>query len=192
VTHPNTQEETMPRCFAVVTLVALTLTLGLTQSGLARQATPAPTNCPATTEEENIAIARVWHEDVINQRNQDALQDVLDPAVVHHAAGGYPEEMTIDEVSAMMGGFLDAFPDLKYEFDLWITQDDYVVERYTATGTQEGPLPNLPATGRTATWTGVNIFRIECGKIVEVWSEVDALSRNAQLTGAAEATPDGG
>ncbi|MCD6032468.1 MAG: SnoaL-like polyketide cyclase, partial [Thermomicrobiales bacterium] len=46
--------------------------------------------------------------------------------------------------------------------------------------------------GRTATWTGVNIFRIECGKIVEVWSEVDALSRNAQLTGVAEATPDGG
>jgi predicted ester cyclase len=97
--------------------------------------------------------------------------------------------MTFDQVNAMMGDFLDAFPDLRYEFDLWITQDDYVVERYTATGTQQGPLPGLPATGRRATWTGINIFRIECGKIVEIWSEVDALGRNAQLTGAAEATP---
>lgn len=184
----------MPRCFANVALFALTLTLtlGLPQSALARQATPAPTDCPTTTEEENIAIARVWHDDVINQRNPDALQSVLDPEVVHHAAGGYPDVMTSQEVGAMMGSFLDAFPDLKYEFDLWITQDDFVVERYTATGAQDGPLGDLPPSGRTATWTGVNIFRIECGKIVEVWSEVDALSRNAQLTGAAEATPDAG
>jgi predicted ester cyclase len=177
----------MPRTLAAVALLALLLTLSLMQSALARQATPESAECPTTTEEENIAIARVWHEEVINQRNPEALADVLDPAVIHHAAGGYPEEMTIDEVSAMMGGFLDAFPDLRYQFDLWITQDDFVVERYTATGTQEGPLRDLPATGRTATWTGINIFRIECGKIVEVWSEVDALSRNAQLAGTPEA-----
>jgi predicted ester cyclase len=181
----------MPRTFAVVALLALTLTLGLTQSGLARQATPDPSDCPVTTEEENIEIARVWHEEVINQRNPDALQAVLDPEVVHHAAGGYPDAMTSQEVGTMMSSFLDAFPDLTYEFDLWITQDDLVVERYTATGTQDGPLGDLPPSGNMATWTGVNIFRIECGKIVEVWSEVDALSRNAQLTGAPEATPAG-
>ena len=83
---------------------------------------------------------------------------------------------------AAFGLALDAGVDL-IETDLWITQDEYVVERYTATGTQDGPLGDLPASGRTATWTGINIFRIECGKIVEVWSEVDALSRNAQLAG---------
>lgn len=175
----------MRRPLALVALFALTLTLtlGFGQAGLARQATPEPADCPATSEEENIAIARVWHEEVINQRNPEALADVLDPEVVHHAAGGYPDVMTSEEVGAMMGSFLDAFPDLRYEFDLWITQDEYVVERYTATGTQDGSLGDLPASGRTATWTGINIFRIECGKIVEVWSEVDALSRNAQLAG---------
>jgi predicted ester cyclase len=89
----------------------------------------------------------------------------------------------------MMGDFLDAFPDLRYTFDLFIVEDDYVVERYTATGTQSGPLGDLPPTDRTATWTGVNIFRIECGRIVEVWSEVDAVSRTQQLTSDAAATP---
>jgi predicted ester cyclase len=171
----------MRRRFAIIALFAMTLTLGFGQASLARQATPVPADCPTTSEDENIAIARVWHEEVINGRNPEALQAVLDPEVVHHAAGGYPDVMTSAEVGAMMGSFLDAFPDLRYEFDLWLTQDDYVVERYTATGTQDGPLGDLPASGRTATWTGVNIFRIECGRIVEVWSEVDALSRNAQL-----------
>jgi predicted ester cyclase len=66
-----------------------------------------------------------------------------------------------------------------------IAQDDLVVERYTATGTQDGPFQGLPPSGRTATWTGTNIFRVECGRIVEIWSEVDALSRIQQLTGAA-------
>lgn len=178
----------MHRGWLVAVLLGLSLIVGFSSSSRARQATPDPAAaCPATSEEENIEIARIWHDEVINQRNPDALQDVLDPEVVHHAAGGYPDIMTADEVGTMMGSFLDAFPDLTYEFDLWITQDDLVVERYTATGTQDGPLGNLPASGNTATWTGVNIFRIECGKIAEVWSEVDALSRNAQLTG----TPGG-
>jgi predicted ester cyclase len=79
----------------------------------------------------------------------------------------------------MMGDFLSAFPDLRYTFDKFIAKDDYVV---TATGTQKGPFAGRPSSGRTATWTGINIFRIECGKIAEVWSEVDAVSRAQQLS----------
>jgi predicted ester cyclase len=102
--------------------------------------------------------------------------------VVHHAAGGYPEEMDASGVKAMMTDFLGAFSDLSYNFDLWVADGDLVVERYTATGTHDGPLGALPATGKKATWTGVNIFRLRCGRITEVWSEVDALSRNRQLS----------
>ena len=140
--------------------------------------------CPATTEAENVAIARVWHEEAINRRNLAALKDILHPQVVHHAAGGFPDVMTADEVEAMMAAFPAAFSDLRYTFDLFVVQDDFVVERYTASGTQDGPLQDLPPSGRRATWTGINIFRIECGRIVEIWSEVDALSRRQQLTGA--------
>jgi predicted ester cyclase len=124
------------------------------------------------------------------------LRDILASEVVHHAAGGYPKVMNAAGVTAMMGDFLAAFPDLRYGFDRFIVRDDYVVERYTATGTQQGPLGDLPASGRTATWTGINIFRIACGRIAEVWSEVDALTRTQHLTGvtgsaaAQDAIPD--
>ena len=40
------------------------------------------------------------------------------------------------------------------------------------------------SSGRTATGTGINVFRIACGRIAEAWSEVDAVSRTRQLTGA--------
>ena len=163
--------------------LAVMLAVGMVDAPLVT----AQADCPATTEAENIAIARVWHEDVINQRNPAALQDILAPQVVHHAAGGYPALQTADGIATMMDDFLTAFSPLHYTFDLLIARDDYVVQRYTATGTQVGPLQNLPPTGRTATWTGINIFRIACGRIAEVWSEVDALSRTQQLTGATTA-----
>ena len=67
-------------------------------------------------------------------------------------------------------------------FDHFIAREDHVVERYTATGTQRGRLGDLPPSGRRATWTGINIFRIACGRIAEVWSEVDAVTRRRQLT----------
>ncbi len=175
----------------VTSLIGLSLTLGLSHASTAATQGAGPgtsqANCPVTTEAENVALVRAWHEEVINQRNPAALQDILASQVVHHAAGGYPSVMTNAGVAAMMDDFLTAFSDLRYNFDFFVAQDDYVVERYTATGTQDGPFGNLAPSGRRATWTGINIFRIECGQIAEVWSEVDALSRNQQLTGAGAA-----
>jgi predicted ester cyclase len=152
-----------------------------TFAGLAVPAV-AQDGCPETSKDESIAIARQWHEEVINRRNPAVLKDILAASVVHHAAGGYPEEMDAQGVTAMMADFLGAFSDLSYSFDFWVADGDMVVERYTATGTHDGQLGALAPTGRKATWTGINIFRIECGRIAEVWSEVDALSRNRQLT----------
>lgn len=180
----------------VVAMVVVGAMIGQGAVLAAEDATPPASSaaCVDTTEAENQEIASVWHEEAINNHNLDALREVVAPDVVHHAAGGYPDVTDIEGVVSMMGAFPAAFSDLHYTVDFWVTQDDMVVERYTATGTQDGPLGAMPATGRSATWTGVNIFRIECGKIVEVWSEVDALSRNAQLfpEGAAEATPAAG
>ena len=137
--------------------------------------------CPVTTQVESTAIARAWHDDVINRRNPTMLSDIVGSEVVHHAAGGYPKIMNAEGIAAMMGDFLAAFPDLLITFDQFIAKDDFVVERYTASGTHQGPLGDLQATNRTATWTGINIFRIACGRIVEVWSEVDAEGRKRQL-----------
>jgi steroid delta-isomerase-like uncharacterized protein len=159
----------------------------LVGQAVAQVESPAPPECPIKTAVENTVIARAGHDDVINRRNPAILQDILASDVVHHAAGGYPKVMDATGIAAMMAEFLTAFPDLRYTFDQFIVQDDYVVERYTAVGTQQGQFGDLPPSGRMATWTGINIFRIKCGRIVEVWSEVDAVGRRQQLMGATSA-----
>ena len=163
----------------IVALLGVSVTFG--RAVAQGEALPS-SECPIKTPVENAVIARAWHDEVINRRNPAILQDILASDVVHHAAGGYPKVMNATGIAAMMGDFLTAFPDLRYTFDHFIVQDDYVVERYTAMGTHQGQFGDLPPSGRTATWTGINIFRLKCGRIVEVWSEVDAVSRRQQLT----------
>jgi predicted ester cyclase len=59
--------------------------------------------------------------------------------------------------------FRSAFPDLRWHVDL-LADGDVVAGRWTASGTNTGPWARMAATGRKATFSGVNIFhtRLRC------------------------------
>ncbi|MFN8677312.1 MAG: ester cyclase [Thermomicrobiales bacterium] len=153
--------------------------------GHAQDATPAasPTACPATTEEQNAAIARRWLEDVINAHDLAVLDEILAPAAALDSAT-FAENPGPQKV---LGALLTGFPDVQQTIEKVITQDDLVVIRYRSTGTHTGEFQGYAPTGKIITWTGTNIYRIECGRIADVWSEVDALGRIEQMTGEAPA-----
>lgn len=74
-----------------------------------------------------------------------------------------------------------AFPDYRERIDELISAGDRVVVRLTITGTHTGPLPDLPATGRSVEFTDVTICRIKNGKIVEQSGLSDYLTLYLQL-----------
>ena len=66
-----------------------------------------------------------------------------------------------------------------------------MVGRWTAEGTHRGPWGTIAATRRPMTFSGVNIFRFENGKVAEIWNYRDDLGLMQQLevpvlAGAAE------
>jgi steroid delta-isomerase-like uncharacterized protein len=69
----------------------------------------------------------------------------------------------------------EAFPDLERPVDDMVAEGDKVVARWTSYGTHTGHFQGLPPTGRRASMSGITIFRLEDGKIVEEWSESDML-----------------
>jgi predicted ester cyclase len=157
-------------------------------STAAQDATPAsPTaGCPPTTEEENAAIALRWHEEAVNHHDLAVLDAILAPDTVHDSATvpGNPGPRTVLDI------LLTGFPDVQHTVEAVITEGDLVVTRYRAAGTHMGAFQGYAPTEKTVTWTGINIYRIECGRIAAIWSEVDALGRIEQLTGdATGATP---
>jgi len=71
--------------------------------------------------------------------------------------------------------YLAAFPDLHFTFEDLIAEGDKVVVRWTSRGTQQGELMGIPPTGKQFSATGIEIYRLEGGKIVEHWLESDNL-----------------
>lgn len=149
----------------------------------AQEATPAA--CPTTTEEENAAIALRWTDDVINANNLTVLDVIAADDITHHA-GTFPDRTGVDGVKEVLGALLTGFPDVEQTVEAVITQDDMVVTRWSATGTHQGEFQGYAPSGKPVTWSGINIFRIECGRITEEWSEVDGLGRIAQFEKNAE------
>jgi predicted ester cyclase len=72
-----------------------------------------------------------------------------------------------------------SFPDTQTRTDDLIAEGDRVVERWTNWGTHTGAsFMNTPATGKKFNVSGISIYRIANGKIVEHWGEFDfVLSR---------------
>ena len=64
-----------------------------------------------------------------------------------------------------------AFPDVHVTLEYAIAEGDLVAERHTARATHKGEFMGIPATGKKVSWTENHFYRLENGRIVELWSE---------------------
>lgn len=77
--------------------------------------------------------------------------------------------------------FRTAFPDLHYTVEAQVAEGELVLSRFSASGTQTGPFLGAPPSGKSVTYTGMDLNRIVGGKIVESWVNYDALALLQQL-----------
>jgi steroid delta-isomerase-like uncharacterized protein len=136
-------------------------------------------NTTITTANKHLVESFI--QDLFSRGDLDAVDRYLAPGFVNHdppfpGAPAGPEGM---RQAAVM--FRTAMPDWRSDLDQLVAEDDIVVERFTAMGTQQGELMGVAGTGNTITLPGVNIFRIQDGKIVERWGRLDELGLLRQL-----------
>jgi predicted ester cyclase len=129
--------------------------------------------------EENKAIVRRYRE-IHNSNNLAGLDQIVDANIVSHSGvPGMPPGLEGGKMVHNM--FLSAFPDSQVTTDDLIADGDEVVERFTFRGTNKGSFMGAPPTGKQVTATGMSVFRIANGKIVEHWGENDSLGVMQQL-----------
>ncbi len=129
--------------------------------------------------EDNKALVRRLFEEVWNQGKMARIAEFYSPAHVEHSPSGPVHGQEGYKQYVMM--YRTAFPDAHYTVEDQIADQDKVVTRWTARGTHQGPLMGIPPTGKQGTVTGIGIARFEGGKIVEAWTEFDALGMLQQL-----------
>jgi predicted ester cyclase len=62
-----------------------------------------------------------------------------------------------------------------------VAEGDLVAGPWRATGTHQGELMGIPATGKPISISGMGMDRVVDGKIVESWGNWDAMGMMAQL-----------
>jgi steroid delta-isomerase-like uncharacterized protein len=139
----------------------------------------------------NKALIRRFYDEVWARGNLDVADEVFaDEYLRHDFRGGRPEPGAEGQ-KQIAGAFRTAFPDLTWEIDFLLADGDYVAGRWTATGTHSASWAGIEPTFRRMRFSGINVFRFEDGKVVEIWNHRDDLGLMEQLgapvyAGAAE------
>ena len=77
--------------------------------------------------------------------------------------------------------FLVAVPGYQDSLSNMFAHEDKVAYISTMTGTQTGPMGDLPASGKSFTLVNIIIQRLEHGKVIETWISWDNVAFMTQL-----------
>jgi steroid delta-isomerase-like uncharacterized protein len=142
-----------------------------------------------STEENKAVVQRAFDSMTEGREHFLAEHDAIyDPNLVGHFPGMPPVGIDMHRQFGLMT--FDAFPDLKRPVEDLVAEGDKVVARWTSAGTHQGAFMGIPASGKTVTTSGITVFRLENGKIVEEWSESDMVGMLQQV--GAIPSPGGG
>ena len=130
---------------------------------------------------ENKALVRRYAEEVLNQSNLDLFDEIFAPDFVQYGAD--PDQVSgVEDLRQFFIMLRSGFPDFQVTIeDLFAAEGNKVVLRFTFRGTHQGAFMGVAPTGKQVTMTGIDIFHIADGKIVELWNEEDVLGMMQQL-----------
>ena len=89
--------------------------------------------------------------------------------------------MAAMEAEVIRAALADAFPDARVSVQDQVAGGGKVATRWVGRGTHAGDLPDLAASGKEVTISGVTVSRLEGGRIVEQWITWDRLGLLVQL-----------
>jgi steroid delta-isomerase-like uncharacterized protein len=131
----------------------------------------------------NKEIVRRFYEEVFNQRNVDAIDELVHPEFTNHdptpVASRDPESM-----KQFIHTITQAFPDHHHAIEDLIAEGDKVVMRCTLTATHQGLFPgflDMPPTGKSICQRQIHILRVQDGKVAEHRVIRDDLTMMQQL-----------
>ena len=132
--------------------------------------------------EENKVVVRREMEELFNHTgNLDATEEIIDPNYVSYEPTS-GETRGIEGAKQFAATYREAFPDLTCTIEDMVAEGDKVVVRFRARGTHQGETEAFgPPTGKRMEITGITIKRLSEGKIVEAWTNFDALGMMQQL-----------
>ena len=132
--------------------------------------------------EQNKAVVRRIVEEHWNRKNPSLVGELFSTNRSLHTPDGVLQGL--EGASLLYEAYATAFPDFRLGVDDTLADGNHVVVRYTFTGTQNGPLAAVPASGRPVSVQGIVIFRLDGAKVDDarfVWDKFALLQQIGAL-----------
>jgi steroid delta-isomerase-like uncharacterized protein len=127
------------------------------------------------------AVVRSFFETVFNDGDLDAVERFIAPDHVNHDPTAPEVPPGPAGVRMLARHYREAFPDIRFELEEVFSDGDRVAHRWTFTGTHEGELMEIAPTGRQVRVAGIEVNRVDRGKIADSWAISDAQGLRQQL-----------
>jgi predicted ester cyclase len=129
--------------------------------------------------EESKKLIRRFYTEVVGGGDYSNLGSfVANDYVDHNAAeGGRGPEVVRTHLEAIRR----TLPDFTVQIENVFAEGDYVITRVTGRGTHLGEWMGIKPTGREVRLKGINIDRVEGGRIAEHWGEADTIGMLVQM-----------
>ena len=116
--------------------------------------------------EDNKNLIRRFIYEVINTGNVTEIEKYISPdyTEIHE---GERHAVGINGAKEHITAVRQTYPDLNLTVDQQIAEGDWVATCITARGTHRGTWLGIKPTGKRVSYTGVNIDKVENGKITE-------------------------
>jgi steroid delta-isomerase-like uncharacterized protein len=129
-------------------------------------------------EENKAAVGQLFA--AVNARDLErALELVTDDVIVHTQVPGI--EAGRDGFRTFLSVFFAAFPEQSVTVHVMVAEGDRVLARHTHHVVHGGHFAGMPPTGKRATVDGLELFRLQDGRIAEMWHHDDLLGLLQQL-----------
>lgn len=130
---------------------------------------------------DGTGMIKRFYTEVLEGGNLALIDEMVsDDLVDHDPMPG--QSSNKDGVSFFVNTMRAAFPDLKAAVMEPALADGDLEARYVVlTGTHQGELMGVAATGRRVEFSGIDIIRIDNGKVVEHWGATDTLALMQQI-----------
>jgi steroid delta-isomerase-like uncharacterized protein len=130
---------------------------------------------------DNKALIRRLYEEVWNKRKVELVSEIISPSHALQAPNVVGSAVGPEAYKRQLMSFLAGYPDLHWTIEDMIAEDDKVVACWTISGTHRGEYLGIPATNKKVSVEGITIHHISKGKIMDSYSNWDALGMMQQL-----------
>lgn len=144
---------------------------------------PPYTGNPAVATEISRDVVQRWFDQVHHGHSHIAISALASPHVLVHPTG-MPCEASYygtDGVTRWLDDRWAAFDDLIVDAGLMVAHGEMVAVRWSARGVSTGEFMGQPPTGKSITFSGISMYRVEGVRIAEIWETRNTLGILMQL-----------